>query len=72
MSTLLSIEAPKRNEEGADVVFVRCIGRRKVRVKACGGPDGWHQWGAETSVLGDNVAAIEAWADGMRSAYEAG
>jgi hypothetical protein len=72
MSKLLSLEAPKRDEEGADVVFVRRVGRCKVRIKACSGPDGWHQWGAETSVLGDNVPAVEAWAEGVRNALDAG
>lgn len=73
MGKLISIEAPKPDEEGADVVFVRKVGRFKVRVKACLDEDqGWHQWGAEMSVLGDNVDAVEAWAEGMRNAYEAG
>ena len=72
-SKLLRIEAPKADEQGADVVFVRKVGRFKVRIKACVYEDhGWHQWGAETSVLGDNVPAVEAWAEGVRTAYEAG
>jgi hypothetical protein len=72
-SKLIRIEAPKASEPGADVVFVRKLGRFTVRIKACSDEGcGWSQWGAETSVLGDNVAAVEAWARGIREAYEVG
>lgn len=72
-SKLISIEVPQLDEKGADVVFVRKVGRFKVRVKAClYNEQGWQQWGAEKSVLGDNVPVVEAWAEGMRNAYEAG
>lgn len=71
---LIEICAPNREEEGADVVFVRKDGKHAIRIKAMFDRDmgGWSQWGADTGTLGDNVPAIEAWAEGMRTAYAAG
>ena len=64
MSTrLVSIREPNRAERkrGAEVVFERREGKRKHIVLACKCYEAWEQWGAETSVLCDNVNAVERW-----------
>ena len=53
-------------EDGADVVFIRQDeDGRKYTIYACKNHHGsWEQWGAEMSVLCDNVKTVEKWFNG--------
>ena len=71
MSTfLVAMRSPTRAEKarGAEVVFVRedTDGGQAV-ILACSCYESWEQWGAQTSVLTDNLDDVEAWRRRPRS-----
>jgi hypothetical protein len=56
---------PEESGRGADTVFVRTDGRGRIyEILASFHVQygSWEQWGADATVLGDNVGAIDAWA----------
>ncbi|UTC28658.1 hypothetical protein MARCHEWKA_01450 [Brevundimonas phage vB_BpoS-Marchewka] len=68
-SKLIDIRGPSAQEaeDGAWVVFHRREpGGLEHFIKASYYEGSYHQWGSTTPILGDNVAAVTAWADAMR------
>lgn len=65
---LIDIRGPNAQEaeDGAEVVFHRRErGGLEHFIKACWTDGSYQQWGATTSVLGDNVEAVTLWARGI-------
>lgn len=71
---LVSRRDPSRKEEarGADIIFERrtASGRSyTIFASYCAKYSSWMQWNAPNEVLGDNVDAIDAWADERARAF---
>ncbi|USN15885.1 hypothetical protein PAPPERLAPAPP_01430 [Brevundimonas phage vB_BpoS-Papperlapapp] len=69
-SKLIEIRGPSAQEaeDGAWVVFHRREpGGLEHFIKASYYEGSYEQWGSTTPILGDNVAAVTAWADAMRA-----
>lgn len=65
---LIDVRGPtaQEAEDGAEIVFHRReAGGLEHFIKASWSDGSYYQWGATTPVLGDNVGAVTAWANGI-------